>query len=100
MTSTIRDRLDVRLVRRLPDFTLDVAWTAGDGVVALFGPTLPERSMPWRDPRWFAEAVDTGPLPCRPCHQRVCAPGDFRCLTRITVDQVMAAAERALQHTR
>ena len=40
MTSTaVRDRLDVRLVKRLPDFTLDVAWTAGDGVVALFGPS-------------------------------------------------------------
>jgi molybdate transport system ATP-binding protein len=38
-TTTVRDRLDVRLVKRLPDFTLDVAWTAGDGVVALFGPS-------------------------------------------------------------
>ena len=24
--------------------------------------------------------------PCRPCDQRVCAPGDFRCLTRIAPD--------------
>ena len=51
-------------------------------IVALFGPTLAERSMPWRDPRWFAEAIDVGPLPCRPCQQRTCEPGDFRCLTR------------------
>ena len=29
-----------------------------------------------------AVAVDAGPLPCRPCHQRHCVPGDFRCLTR------------------
>ncbi|MBI2205588.1 MAG: ABC transporter ATP-binding protein [Candidatus Rokubacteria bacterium] len=34
-----RDRLDVRLRKQLPGFTLDVAWTAGDGVVALFGPS-------------------------------------------------------------
>jgi len=34
-----RDRLEVRLVKRLPGFLLDVAWTAGDGVVALFGPS-------------------------------------------------------------
>jgi molybdate transport system ATP-binding protein len=34
-----RDRLDVRIVARLPGFALDVAWTAGDGVVALFGPS-------------------------------------------------------------
>ena len=32
-------------------------------------------------PRWFAE-WSSGPLPCRPCHQRQCVPGDFRCLTR------------------
>jgi ADP-heptose:LPS heptosyltransferase len=65
-------------------------------IVALFGPTLSARSMPWRDPRWHTEAVETGPLPCRPCHQRTCAPGDFRCLTRIGPAQVAAAAERAL----
>ena len=33
-------------------------------------------------PQWFAEAVDAGPLECRPCRQRECAPGDFRCLTQ------------------
>lgn len=32
-------RLDVRLVKRLPGFSLDVAWTAGEGVAALFGPS-------------------------------------------------------------
>ena len=32
---------------------------------------------------WPAEAVEIDGLPCRPCDQRVCAPGDFRCLTRI-----------------
>jgi hypothetical protein len=35
-------------------------------------------------------------LPCRPCDQRACAPGDFRCLTRIDAATVIAAAERAL----
>jgi molybdate transport system ATP-binding protein len=34
-----RERLEVRLVKRLPGFSLDVQWTAGDGVVALFGPS-------------------------------------------------------------
>jgi ADP-heptose:LPS heptosyltransferase len=75
---------------------LHIAATTETPIVGLFGPTLAERSMPWRDPRWFAEAVDGGPLPCRPCHQRHCEPGDFRCLTRITPDRVVAAAERAL----
>jgi lipopolysaccharide heptosyltransferase II len=75
---------------------LHVAATTRTPVVALFGPTLPERSMPWRDPACRAVAVEAGPLPCRPCHQRHCAPGDFRCLTRITPGQVVAAADEAL----
>jgi molybdate transport system ATP-binding protein len=32
-------RLEVRLVKRLPGFTLDVDWTADGGVAALFGPS-------------------------------------------------------------
>jgi molybdate transport system ATP-binding protein len=32
-------RLDVRLVKRLPGFTLDAEWTADGGVAALFGPS-------------------------------------------------------------
>ena len=79
---------------------LHVASASTTPVVGLFGPTLAERSMPWRDARWFAEAVDAGPLPCRPCNQRECVPGDFRCLTSITAQQVIEAAERAVASTR
>jgi len=75
---------------------MHVAATTRTPVVALFGPTLPERSMPWRDPAIGAVAVDAGPLPCRPCHQRVCEPGDFRCLTMISPNMVVDAAERLL----
>jgi lipopolysaccharide heptosyltransferase II len=75
---------------------LHVASATTTPIVALFGPTLAERSMPWRDPRWFAEAVEAGPLPCRPCRQRVCVTDDFRCLAGIAPAQVAAAAERAL----
>jgi len=32
-------RLDVALQKRLPDFTLDVAWTGAEGKVVLFGPS-------------------------------------------------------------
>ena len=42
-------------------------------------------------------SVDVGALPCRPCDQRACAPGDFRCLTTITAAQVAAAAESLLE---
>ncbi|MGH7278194.1 MAG: ATP-binding cassette domain-containing protein, partial [Candidatus Rokuibacteriota bacterium] len=37
--SAERERLAVRIVKRLPGFTLDVAWTAGAGVAVLFGPS-------------------------------------------------------------
>jgi ADP-heptose:LPS heptosyltransferase len=75
---------------------LHVAATTEAPIVALMGPTLADRSHPWRDPRWFAEAIEPGPLPCRPCHQRQCLPGDFRCLTGISPARVLEAAERAL----
>jgi len=75
---------------------LHIAATTATPVVALFGPTLPERSMPWRDPAIGSIAVDAGPLPCRPCHQRHCVPGDFRCLTGISPTMVIAAAKTLL----
>ena len=75
---------------------LHIAATTRTPIVALFGPTLPERSMPWRDPAIGAVAIDAGPLPCRPCHQRHCVPGDFRCLTGISPNMVVAAARELL----
>ena len=75
---------------------LHIASTTGAPIVALFGPTLPERSMPWRDAAIAAIAVDAGPLPCRPCHQRTCVPGDFRCLTGISPNMVLEAAQALL----
>jgi heptosyltransferase-1 len=76
---------------------LHVAATTEAPIVELLGPTLPERSRPWRGARGFTEIVDAGPLPCRPCDQRACAPGDFRCLTGISPERVIAAAERAIR---
>jgi ADP-heptose:LPS heptosyltransferase len=78
---------------------LHIAATTSVPIVELLGPTLAERSFPWRDPRFYSEIIDPGELPCRPCHQRVCVPGDFRCLTGIGPDRVLAAAERALRST-
>ncbi len=75
---------------------LHVAGTTRTPIVGLFGPTLAARSAPWRDPAIPARAVEPGPLPCRPCDQRVCAPGDFRCLTGIAPGQVLAAVESVL----
>ena len=79
---------------------LHLAATTRTPIVAIYGPTLPARSEPWRDSRLVSEAVEPGPLPCRPCDQRACTPGDFRCLTQITPEAVVAAAERALARAR
>jgi lipopolysaccharide heptosyltransferase II len=79
---------------------LHIAATTGVPIVGLYGPTLPARSAPWRDGAWITESVDAGELPCRPCDQRVCEPGDFRCLTSISPAQVLDAAERALARAR
>jgi predicted lipopolysaccharide heptosyltransferase III len=77
---------------------LHVAATTHVPIVGLYGPTLPVRSAPWRDDRYATESVDAGELPCRPCDQRVCEPGDFRCLTSIDAVRVFEAAKRALAH--
>lgn len=79
---------------------LHVAATTTTPIVGIYGPTLPARSAPWRDPSIPTEAIEIANLPCRPCEQRVCAPGDFRCLTTITPAAVLAAAERALSARR
>ena len=75
---------------------LHVAATTATPVVALYGPTLPERSAPWRSRALVTESIEVSGLACRPCEQRVCAPGDYRCLTTISPQMVLAAAERAL----
>ncbi|MBP1636745.1 MAG: rfaQ 1, partial [Acidobacteria bacterium] len=74
---------------------LHVAGTSPVPIVGLYGPTLPARSAPWRPARYVTESVETA-LPCRPCDQRRCEPGDFRCLSRVTPGAVLAAAERAM----
>jgi heptosyltransferase II len=79
---------------------LHLAATTRTPIVGIYGPTLRVRSEPWRDPVLITEGVEPGPLPCRPCDQRVCAPGDFRCLRHITPGEVAVAAERAMARAR
>jgi ADP-heptose:LPS heptosyltransferase len=75
---------------------LHVAATTAVPIVAIFGPTPSQRSAPWRDPALACESLEVEGLPCRPCDQRACAPGDFRCLTGIAASTVIATAERLL----
>jgi ADP-heptose:LPS heptosyltransferase len=75
---------------------LHIAATSTTPVVGLYGPTLPARSAPWRDPAIPTLSLEVAGLPCRPCEQRVCMPGDFRCLTTLRPADVISAAEQAL----
>jgi ADP-heptose:LPS heptosyltransferase len=75
---------------------LHVAATSSVPIVGLFGPTLAARSAPWRDPAIPTVSIEGGPLPCRPCEQRTCVPGDFRCLTHLTAYHVLHAAQQLL----
>jgi ADP-heptose:LPS heptosyltransferase len=75
---------------------LHIAATSRVPIVGLYGPTLPVRSAPWRRGDVPTESVEVAGLECRPCDQRVCAPGDFRCLIWLRPQQVVEAAERAL----
>ncbi len=74
---------------------LHVAGTSRVPIVGLYGPTLSARSAPWRPARFATESVEVA-LPCRPCDQRRCEPGDYRCLGRLAPGMVLAAAERAM----
>lgn len=78
---------------------LHIAATTRTPIVGIYGPTLPERSAPWRDPAVPTEAVERRDLACRPCDQRVCEPGDFRCLTTLMPEDVISAAERVLSRS-
>lgn len=75
---------------------LHIAATTATPIVGIYGPTEPARSAPWRDPRFRTEGVEVAGLPCRPCDQRVCEPGDFRCLTTLKPEDVLSAAMRAM----
>lgn len=79
---------------------LHIAATTATPIVGIYGPTEPVRSAPWRDPRAPTESVEVAGLPCRPCDQRVCEPGDFRCLSTLKPEAVLSAAERAMRARR
>ncbi len=74
-----------------------IAATTGVPIVGIFGPTTPAVWGPWRDPASVTELVEIEGLGCRPCDQRHCEPGDFRCLRAIPPGQVVSAVERALE---
>lgn len=63
-----------------------VAPAVGTDTIVIFGPTNPETTRPFAgNARVIREPVD-----CSPCMLRDC-PIDHRCMTRISVDRVLAA---------
>ncbi len=66
---------------------MHVAAAAGLPVVAIFGPTDPVGTAPVT-PRW---TLVREPVVCSPCFLRHC-PIDHRCMMRVSVDTVFAAA--------
>lgn len=75
---------------------LHIAAATTTAIVGIYGPTLSAQSAPWRSQESAVEAVESTDLPCRPCDQRSCVPGDFRCLTQLAPSLVLDAAERAM----
>ncbi len=76
---------------------MHIAGTTGVPVVGLYGPTLAVRSQPFRSAALVHAAAEVEGLACRPCDQRRCAPGDFRCLTGISAADVAALVERVIR---
>ncbi len=74
---------------------LHIAAAVGAPIVGLFGPTRPERNGPW-EPR---DEVISRAETCVCHHKRQCLRG-APCINDITVEQVVAAAERRLRSGR
>lgn len=74
---------------------MHIAATMGTPVVALFGPTYPQRWGPRGGP---AQVIYKG-LDCRACYHPTCLRGDDSCMQQITVDEVFAAASQMLERT-
>ena len=76
-----------------PDsFPIHAALAVGTPTVALFGPNDPFR---FRSEKGIF--VLEHPLPCRPCRRRPTCGNAFTCMALITVDEVIAAVEKAMQ---
>lgn len=73
---------------------MHIAAAVGAPLVAIFGPTSPARTGPYRRP----DCVVRADLPCAPCFRRRCRP--LRCVEAVTVEMVLAAARRQLAGAR
>jgi len=66
---------------------MHIAASTSTPIVSLFGPNLSAYNAPWQARSFIIEKE----LNCRPCDQRTCVSGDFRCMQMITPEEVYAA---------
>jgi len=79
-----------------PDsFPIHASLAVGTPTVALFGP-----NDPFRFKAESGITVLEHDLPCRPCRRRPICGGAFTCMALITVDEVLAAVEKTISHSR
>ena len=72
--------------------TMHVAAAVRIPTVAIFGSTEPVRTGPWGE----GHIIVREGVPCSPCLQKECPRGDYLCFTKITVEDVLKAAEKQL----
>jgi ADP-heptose:LPS heptosyltransferase len=69
---------------------MHIAASTPTPIVAYFGPNLSTYNAPWQAKAIIIEKN----MDCRPCDQRKCVSGDFRCMRTITPEEVYAACAR------
>lgn len=72
---------------------MHIAAALGVKLLALFGSTNEIKTGPYPEGKVIHKHVE-----CSPCYKRVC-PIDFRCMTRITVDEVYEELKKMLEQT-
>lgn len=69
---------------------MHIAAALGKPLVALFGPTNPQRTGPYS----ASARVVTHAVPCAPCYRRVCPLGHHDCLVRLDIAPVADKLEK------
>ncbi len=96
------DKLNLRELKELiakaslyvgPDSgPMHIAASTQTPIVAYFGPNLSAYNAPWK----AKAALIEKDMKCRPCDQRHCISGDFRCMRTITPEEVYASCAKFL----
>lgn len=72
---------------------MHIAATTNTPIIAYFGPTLPAHFSPWQARCTILQTRTE----CRPCPQRDCIHGDYRCLRSISAEDVFQSCLKYLE---